>query len=63
VTTSAMGQWIVVIALYLFGIGIFRLLGGVGAASEALQRWGRATAEKRRRRISPSTELSSPHTL
>jgi hypothetical protein len=62
VRRSAMGQWIVVIVFYLFGIGIFRLLGGVGAASEALQRWGRATAEKRRRRIS-ATELSSPPTL
>jgi hypothetical protein len=50
-----MWQWIVVIALYLFGIGIFRLLGGIGAASEALRRWGQATALKRRDRVSPGT--------
>jgi len=40
-------SWIGIGALYLFGIGFFRLLGGVGAANQALQRWGEATARRR----------------
>jgi hypothetical protein len=43
-----MWGWIWVVALYVFGIGFFHWLGGVGAASDAIQRWGQVTAEKRR---------------
>jgi hypothetical protein len=33
-------SWIVIAALYLFGMGFFSLLGGLGGAAEALERWG-----------------------
>jgi hypothetical protein len=54
-----MWSWIVVVALYLFGIGFFHVLGGVGAACEALQRWGEVTAERRRKRLAPSPSPSA----
>jgi hypothetical protein len=50
-----MWGWIWVAALYLLGIGFFRWLGGVGAAADAIQRWGRATGERRRHTPSPSS--------
>ena len=34
--------------LYLLGMGMFALLGGLGAAGEAFRRWGEATARRRR---------------
>lgn len=45
--------WIV--ALYALGIGFFQWLGGIGAASSAIQQWGRASAERRRRASTPSS--------
>jgi hypothetical protein len=47
-----MSGWIVTIALYVLGMGFFRWIGGVGSAADAIQRWGQATAERRRRRTS-----------
>ena len=44
---SGMG-WLVIGVLYLAGIGFFHWLGGIGAAADALQRWGHASAERRR---------------
>jgi hypothetical protein len=44
--------WIVV--LYVLGIGLFHLLGGIDAAASAIQRWGHASGERRRRTRSPS---------
>jgi hypothetical protein len=43
-----MTGWIVAWILYVLGIGFFRLLGGIGAAGEALRRWGESTAARRR---------------
>jgi hypothetical protein len=45
-------SWIVTGVLYVLGIGFFRWLGGIGAAADAFERWGRATAERRRRPLS-----------
>ena len=42
---------IVIGALWVGNVLFLRWLGGVGAASDALARWGRATAEKRRHRL------------
>ncbi len=42
-----MKDWIVVGVLYVLGIGIFRLFGGISAAGEALQRWGRSSSSAR----------------
>jgi hypothetical protein len=44
-----MWGWLLTGFLYVLGIGFFRWLGGIGAAADALERWGRATAERRRR--------------
>jgi hypothetical protein len=49
-----MWQWIWIIAVYLLSISLFRWLGGIGAAADAIQRWGNAAGERRRRSISPS---------
>ncbi len=35
--------WLAIGALYLLVVGLFRLLGGIGAAAEAIARWGRAS--------------------
>jgi hypothetical protein len=45
---DCMWSWIWIGALYVLGIGFFRWLGGIGAASEAIQNWGRVTASRRR---------------
>jgi hypothetical protein len=50
-----MWSWIWIVALYLLAIGGFRWLGGIGAAGEAIERWGRATAERWRRAPSPGS--------
>jgi hypothetical protein len=50
-----MVSWIVIGVLYAVGIGFFRWLGGIASASEAIASWGRATAERRRRKLSPSS--------
>jgi hypothetical protein len=39
-----MRDWIVVIILYALGMGLFQVLGGLGAAANALSRWGRASS-------------------
>jgi hypothetical protein len=41
-------SWIVIGVLYVLGIGLFRWLGGIGAAADAISQWGRATAARRR---------------
>jgi hypothetical protein len=47
-----MWGWIAVLALYALGMGFFHLLGGLRAAGEALERWGRASSRARLQRIS-----------
>jgi hypothetical protein len=49
-----MWTWIWIVALYLLSISLFRWLGGIGAAADAIQRWGQSVGERRRRSISPS---------
>jgi hypothetical protein len=49
-----MWGWIWIATLYVLGIGFFRWLGGIGAAATALERWGHATAQRRRRTSSPT---------
>ena len=48
-------SWIWIPALYVVAFGMFGWLGGIPAAGDALSRWGRATAESRRRTISSSS--------
>jgi hypothetical protein len=49
-----MWGWILIAVLYVLGMGFFHWLGGIGAAGEAIQRWGHATAERKRRTSSSS---------
>jgi hypothetical protein len=51
-TIRRMWEWIWIVALYFFSIGLLRWLGGVDAASDAIQRWGHAVARRRRRAVS-----------
>jgi hypothetical protein len=44
--------WLWIVALYALGLGMFRWLGGLASAADALSRWGRATAERRRHAVS-----------
>lgn len=46
--------WIGIALLYLLGMGLFGWLGGISSAGDALSRWGRATAERRRCEASSS---------
>jgi hypothetical protein len=47
-------SWIVTVLAYLFAICFFSFLGGISAASDAIQEWGRTTASRRRRAASVS---------
>ena len=38
-----MRDWIVIGVLYAFGMGLFRMFGGISAAGDALRRWGRSS--------------------
>jgi hypothetical protein len=42
-----MSQWIITGALYAFGLGLFWILGGIGAAGEAMRNWGRTSSAMR----------------
>jgi hypothetical protein len=39
-------DWIVIAACYVFVLALFRFLGGIGSAGEAMRQWG-AHASKR----------------
>jgi hypothetical protein len=39
-----MWSWIVVVVLYVLGIGFFHIIGGLGAAAESLRQWGRVSS-------------------
>ena len=47
-------NWIAIALLYVLGMGLFGWLGGIASAADALSRWGRATAERRRGAVSTS---------
>lgn len=48
-------RWIEIPILYALGMGFFLWLGGISAAADAISRWGRSTAERRRAAVSPSS--------
>ena len=39
-----MREWLPYLALYVLGLVVFRLLGGLGAAASAFRRWGRGSS-------------------
>ena len=43
-------SWIWIPVLYVLAFGLFGWLGGIAAAGDAIARWGRETAERRRLR-------------
>ena len=57
-----MWGWIWVAALYVLGIGFFRWLGGIGAASDAIQRWAQnvSSVAERRPSYSSSRSMTTP---
>jgi hypothetical protein len=52
---GAMSDWIVIGLAYAFACGFFRLLGGLGAAEDALRNWGERSSATRRRRVASSS--------
>jgi hypothetical protein len=44
---SKAADLIVVVSLYVLGMGLFQVLGGLGAAAEVLKSWGRASSTVR----------------
>lgn len=44
-----MREWLPILVLYVLGLGIFRLLGGLGAAAGAFRRWGHGSTSLRAR--------------
>jgi hypothetical protein len=47
--------WIVVVVLYAVGMGLFHIFGGLRAAGEAIENWGRAHAAGGEDQLSPSS--------
>jgi hypothetical protein len=47
-------DWIVILVLYVLVLFGFRALGGIRAAGEAFERWGRSSATRRSLGRSPS---------
>jgi hypothetical protein len=50
-----MWEWIVIGVLYAFGCAFFRLLGGLGAAEDALRSWGERSANRKLGRTASSS--------
>jgi hypothetical protein len=38
--------WVVIVGGYAFSIFFFHILGGIGAASDAIQSWGRSSVKR-----------------
>lgn len=41
-----MWTWIIIAGGYAFSMFFFHILGGIAAASDAIQSWGRSSAER-----------------
>jgi hypothetical protein len=48
-------DWIIIIALYALGMGLFQVLGGLSSAAEHLKRWGEASSTIRESRASANS--------
>ena len=49
-------EWVLVGLAYAFGLLFFQLLGGIGAAGRAIERWGRESSVRRLERSGLSPE-------
>ena len=54
-TVTFMWTWILILGGYAFSIFLFHILGGIGAASDAIQSWGRSAAQRAVERSGTST--------
>ncbi len=52
---TAMSNWIVIVLLYVLGMGLFGLIGGLRSAGEAFRTWGESAAARRRAVASSSS--------
>ena len=50
---ESMWSWVIVAVMYVLGMGLFGILGGLGSAAEGFRRWGESTSALRNR-TSPS---------
>jgi len=46
-------DWVIAVAAWMFSIGVLRILGGVGAACDAIADWGRSSSRKRVAQVAP----------
>ena len=51
-----MWDWVVIVGCYAFAAFFLRLLGGFGAAGDAIAGWGRRSSESRLRRSGHSPD-------
>jgi hypothetical protein len=47
-------SWVGIAVAYVLAMSLFHWLGGIGAAADAIQRWGHTVGERRRQVRSPS---------
>jgi hypothetical protein len=48
-------DWIIIIALYALGMGLFQVLGGLSSAAEHLRKWGETSSSIRASEASSSS--------
>ena len=53
-TMRPMESWIIIVALYAVGMGLFHFLGGLRSAGKAFERWGAASSSAAAEHASPS---------
>jgi hypothetical protein len=57
-----MWTWIFIVAGYIAILFVFRLMGGMAAAGEAISSWGRRSSARRRRGVEERLGLTSSPT-
>jgi hypothetical protein len=53
-TMVSVWSWIIVGGMYVLGMGLFSVLGGLGSAAEGFRRWGETATALRNRTTSAS---------
>jgi hypothetical protein len=43
-----MWNWILIVSLYLLGMGLLGVLGGLGSAGDAIRNWGESASGRER---------------
>ena len=55
IVSVVMWNWIMIVTLYLLGMGFLALVGGVRAAGDAIRRWGESASHRPRHLSSSSS--------